>query len=342
MIKYSEIENVSNSKFLYNIKLLGYEGEWIVTEKIHGSNFSFSIDTKNLSIEYFSRNQKLTDNDSFYNYKKVIEAMNINYNSIIDSLKNNKIDCNKVIIFGEIFGGYYPGIEKDNTSKLVQKGIYYSPNNRFLAFDVIFYIDDDNYRYANYDEFLKVLEGSNIQTAPLLKRCSSLSEALLYPNDGTSMVHKLYNLPELENNIMEGVVIKPFDYIKLNNDKRVILKHKNSKFSEVNGGTRVKQLSTSVRLEETENYIKELIEYIPDYINENRLNAVISKMVFPETIELHKKIGMIIGEMSKDVYKDISKDHEELVNKLDTKEKVKVITKRISMLVGEFVSKILL
>jgi hypothetical protein len=48
--KYNSIENSYREKFLEKIKSIVPPTEkWVVTEKIHGSNFSFIYDVENLT-----------------------------------------------------------------------------------------------------------------------------------------------------------------------------------------------------------------------------------------------------------------------------------------------------
>lgn len=58
------------------------------------------------------------------------------------------MDCKFICVYGELFGGCYPGIDSDH--RPIQLGIYYFPNIHFMAFDIS--VIDDKEEYLNYEE----------------------------------------------------------------------------------------------------------------------------------------------------------------------------------------------
>jgi hypothetical protein len=71
-------------------------------------------------------------------------------------------------------------------------------------------------------------------------------------------------LPPIENNIVEGTVIKPLIPLFENNGSRIILKNKNDKFSEKTG-KRPATVRPQIELtEEGEKYFNDLVEYLND------------------------------------------------------------------------------
>jgi len=46
--------------------------KWAVTEKIHGSNFSFVFDVKQKNMKYAKRTGILNENEIFFGYKKIL------------------------------------------------------------------------------------------------------------------------------------------------------------------------------------------------------------------------------------------------------------------------------
>lgn len=155
----------------------------------------------------------------------------------------------------------------------------------------------------------------------------SLNDALEYPNDEPSQIYTRYNLPMLEDNIREGVVIKPYTCDKFINNSRVVLKNKNERFAEVSR-TKKKQEPSVRNLPEN---LQTIVNEMTSYINENRLNNIISHLgeVSP------KDMGMIIGLLNKDVIEDFNKD----TGVLNTLEKadVKVVTRAINGVVSKFI-----
>jgi len=96
---------------------------------------------------------------------------------------------------------------------------------------------------------------------------------------------------------MEGIVIRPFEKdIYLSNGSRVIIKSKNEKWSE-------KQKVKKPKYE----FTHPLQPLILEYINVNRLNAVLSKIGGIESLSI-KDFGKVLSLYSKDVLGDCIKD----------------------------------
>ena len=138
--KYCEIQNSYNDKYLWKVRSIGYNGKWYVSEKIHGANTAMYIHGD--EIFYASRENILTEENKHYNYKEVFERINPDIQRLKDNVKNILGDAyskyHTIVVYGEIFGGSYdhPDVGKNAKASRVQKGVSYSPNNEFLAFDV--------------------------------------------------------------------------------------------------------------------------------------------------------------------------------------------------------------
>lgn len=123
-------------------------------------------------------------------------------------------------LLGEIFGGAYPSKEVPavKNASVVQRGIWYCPQNDFYAFDL-----HDGAGYLGYDEATAILKECGFFYAVPLFR-GPLAEALKYPNTFITTIPALYKLPALPDNISEGVVIKPVQDKKFSNGSRVVFK----------------------------------------------------------------------------------------------------------------------
>jgi len=122
-------------------------------------------------------------------------------------------------------------------------------------------------------------------------------KVIKYNNEFESGIYKLFNLHEIENNICEGVVIKPIVDLKMG-ESRVILKSKNEKFME-----KAKAPKQKVKKELSDDD-KNFLEEVFKYITENRLNNVLSKMC--ELTE--KDFGKLLKEFQKDIEDEFVKD----------------------------------
>ena len=138
-------------------------------------------------------------------------------------------------VFGEVCGGIYPhtDVPFDKTAYKVQKGVYYSPSNQWLAFDVGYVVAGSEHMYFLPGSlFVSACLNARIPIVPILASVESLDEALEYPNDGNTNVYERFDLPEIEHNVMEGVVIRPLMQDIWFGQNRLVLKNKNDKFKE--------------------------------------------------------------------------------------------------------------
>uniref|UniRef100_A0A6C0AEP7 Uncharacterized protein n=1 Tax=viral metagenome TaxID=1070528 RepID=A0A6C0AEP7_9ZZZZ len=85
MFKYDKIL-YDSTKWDSNYKKIN---KWAVTEKVHGSNFSFIYDIKSDSFKYAKRNAILEEDDDFFGYKNILDETIPKIKIIIDFLKKN-------------------------------------------------------------------------------------------------------------------------------------------------------------------------------------------------------------------------------------------------------------
>jgi Rnl2 family RNA ligase len=327
--KYNSIENSYQESFIKSIIEQGLDnGDFVVQEKVHGSNLSFITDGEKVLCA--KRTDLIEENEDFYNWKLIRNKYEDKVIEIFNYLKEKDENFKLVTIFGELFGGQYPHkeVEKDTSSKVVQKGIYYSPSNDFYAFDIMI----NNEYYLNIDISNQLFEKySFLYSKNLFK--GSLLECLNYPNDFESKVSEWLGLPKIEKNICEGVVIKPLESKFLRLGDRVIIKNKNEKWSE-----NKKYIDKELLKDPEEEISKEAVflrEEIYKLITENRLNNVISKIG-----EANKnESGKLLGLFSKDVLEEFNKNFEskfESLEKSESKAIKKFLNTQASNLISEY------
>lgn len=315
-VKYTSIENSYREEFLDRIKSHGFWGqEYVVQEKIHGANFSFYTEN-GIDFKSAKRSGTIEVGEKFHNYELILEQLKPNLIRIWDELKIKYPTLKQMNIFGELMGGSYPhkSVPQDNHSARVQKGIFYSPKNIFYAFDIL--INGD--QFLPIDEINYFFEKENLLHAKTLFR-GSLKECLKYPNSFNSTIPAELGLPELENNICEGVIIKPVEPCFFKNGVRVILKNKNERWSE-----NTKFHKTIKKVEPLPEKVVKLQEAILTYATENRLNNVISKIGEIN----YQDFGRVLGLFNKDVYDDFIKDFHHITDELNKKE-MKAVTKSL-------------
>jgi len=312
--KYNSIENSYRTKEIQRIELNFPKEPFIVQEKVHGANFSFWINKD--GVRCAKRTSFLEESDSFYNFQEVLER----YKTTIENLYIRMEGIDSMIIHGELCGGNYPNIKSQ--VKSIQKGVYYSPNTEFIAFDITI-----NDKIVNMEEFNGIMFNSGIPYTKELYR-GTLRECLKYSNNYNSTVPELFGFDNLDNNICEGNVIKPVNLLFHGNGSRVVLKNKNEKFKEISGESKTNTIKVK---KEDPIEVSEIKPVVLTYINENRLKNVLSK-IGPVS---GQEFGKIMGLFSKDVVEDLIKDCEDYLHleKLNVKKVNSFVNKECGNLI---------
>ncbi len=324
--KYNSIENSYRKEFIERVAIATINNnDFVVQEKVHGANFSLTTDGKGLKST--KRTSLLEDADSFYNHIGIKEMHYSKMVSLFETIKTKYLNIETVTVFGELFGGSYPGVEQVRGAMKVQKGVFYAPYNDFYAFDIL--INQDT--YLNVIEANQFLETNGFFYAKTLFR-GTLKEALEYPNAFESNIPNWLKLPEIKDNVCEGVVIKPIKPHFLPNGNRVIIKNKNAKWSEK---SKLKsQHSVQADFSKEANVLKNELDR---FVNPNRLANVMSK----ENSLDSAQIGKLIGFLSEDVFEDFVKEFETQWQSIEKTEQ-KRLTKHLNLCSAKLVRKELL
>jgi Rnl2 family RNA ligase len=332
--KYNSIENTFDKEFVAKIKLAGFgDMLFVVQEKVHGANFCFATDGE--TINTGKRTGFIEVGESFYDYEELLERYKEKVIRLFTLVKEKHPDTLAVTIFGEIFGGKYPhpDVKNDFRTLCIQKGVYYCPCHEFYAFDLYLTTSDSNY-YLATDELNAFFEECGFLYAKTLFK-GTIDECLQYPNDFPSYISNWLGFPSLEDNICEGIVIRPSEPLYFHNGTRVLLKSKNSRFAEKKAiRKREKVLSIEPEYGET---LKMLLLVSEEYVTENRLNNVISKI---GSISMPKDMGKLIGLLSKDILEDFLKEHADEYAFLE-KEEQKILNKHINSQATKLIKEIL-
>jgi len=343
--RFNDIEGTHRQKTMDFILSEGYGGgDWSVSEKVHGANFSIWYDGE---IMKAGKRSSFLDTrgtgENFYNYVKVLEDNRERIITLYNYIMSTKGDWDtttlEIVVYGEIMGGNYPhpDITKNLTAKSVQSGIYYSPDNHFYVFDITV---NGEYLHLNFANNL--FDHLGFLYAKELFH-GTLSEALKFPNDGLSQIYKEFDLPELKAgmmgknkngedniNIMEGVVLRPVQPVILKSGSRVIFKNKNNKWSEHNQTKKPKAPS-----EPLQRQAQLVYEDVSAYLSENRLHNVISKFGEVKQKEFGKLLALFIRDTIMDYHKDGGIDDWNKLDKPDVKRINKLINKDGAFLIRE-------
>lgn len=328
--KYRSIENSYQEESLKYFK--ERVPEWIkfvAMEKIHGSNFNVVV-LKDGTFQFYSRDTLLTEGMSFYWYKKLMtdELKNnllMAANSMFEKYKNLKTVS--VQFVWELFWGSYPNYNYSDSQK-VQKWVFYCPQNDIRFFDVIIHTEDAiNYRNAKdynpdkpfedfylwFEEFSEMCKEFYIKTAPVIKIWTIEDLLSMDIENFESTIYKEYDLEKVENNIIEGFVIKPFINFYCGKH-RVIIKYKTDKFLE-NKNKSSSPKEVNVFAPSNELYFI-LLEDFNSYLTENRVESARSKYPTDNSF-----IGKVINEFTTDAISDFDKDYKEGIESLSKEDK---------------------
>jgi len=276
--KYPSLINSYHQDIIDYCINFGYAKDsiWYVTEKIHGANFAFYADEN--EIRCARRTGFLSKLENFYNFTYVLGK----YQESV--LKLQKHFGKPIIVYGELCGGFHDG--KTNGQK-VMKEVQYCPWNEFIVFDII--VDNEA---VSPLEVQQLCWEFKLTPAPLIFE-GRLEDALKVDNAFNSLVPKAFGLPDVADNICEGVVIKPWPLVRDMRGNLIVFKNKNDKFSEKQHTPKVKPV-----LEMTDK-LTAIYDKLAPFITVNKLNATISKVGNDPS-----KFGQIRGFFVQDIIQD--------------------------------------
>lgn len=292
--KYTSIDNSYNNKLLAKIvSQINPNTPLVALEKVHGANFSVTLDCVSDTVKFAKRSGFIEPNESFYSYGNIKDTLEANVR-VFKKLVN---DTSKVItVYGEICGGWYDGVQDPHTQR-VQKEVQYSPSTEFIAFDLM--VDGEYLPYVSAKLFC---EAAGFKFAPEIQRGFTIDKIYEVNEKFLSKVPELLGITHvIENNFAEGVVIRPyFEEITLGNGNRFILKKKTEAFTEKESVA--KPFKAAV---EYSPQVTTQIKQVLPYVNQIRLSNVLSK---EGSSFSGKDFSRILGLFVQDIFNDFNKD----------------------------------
>jgi len=237
---------------------------------------NFAIEIKNKSFNYFRRNGTLS-NETFYDYRETMKK----YRSDFEFLYSKLGEC---VLYGEYFG------------KNVQSTIHYSSDYNFIPFDIL--VGDT---FLTWDKFSEIIKKTSfIQLKPIIE--GPLSK--IYNMDVNNVPSTITNA----GSFIEGIVIRPKNRDLFIQGTRILFKKKADKFSE----KRFKQVDKKGYKLDEQKYLNIKLAYI----NENRLDSVLSKET--EFISM-ANIQTIVKKLLIDAQEDWESDESKYILEFDPK-----------------------
>ena len=309
--KYSSIENSFDETFMEKVRSHTPAGtRFVVQEKVHGSNCSFLCDGQ--EIQFAKRTAVVGEKEDFYQWQELAERYRERIFKVFGIIKERIPDLTSIIVYGEMFGGAYPHkeVKRIGAMSAIQKGVYYCPGHDFYGFDIYVYMTGNAF-YLDVDSANRIFQEADIFFAGTLFE-GPLDECLNYPNAFPSNIYKHFGLPPIEDNICEGIVIRPKQPLYIPNGSRIIIKSKNARFAEKKGIRHAPKVPRAIADEVTS-----LFALAEDYFTEPRLDNVkshIGEVSFP------RDLGRVSGLLARDVLEDFLKEHGEASHNLSKQE----------------------
>lgn len=290
--------------------------KWVVTEKVHGANFSFIYEDRQL--RFAKRRAYLSWQDDFFGFQLVVKRLESTVLKLFEELAHD-IPASRYIIYGELFGGEYPhsDVEGNSSLKAIQTGIYYSPGIEFYAYDIAIVEEGgEGKSYLDYKSALSYLERSELLYAkPLF--IGKLTEALAFNIKVDSYLPRELKLPKLDRNLIEGVVIKPFERCELaDSQKRPIIKLKNPEFDVQERFHQAKRWSYVPDISSNSEELGFIVDELKSYLTENRLQSAVSK-VGRLDLTNSKRVAELELELLDDILTDFDEDNEQILEELN-------------------------
>ena len=320
--KFPSLENTYRQKEIDKILMMDIKDQWVVTEKVHGANFSFwvykNVETKEIDIKCAKRSGWIEEDEKFFNYKSVLEK----YRPMLEKLRGDVLD--NFVIYGELFGGN------------IQSGMCYSLEQDFVAFDMR-WINEDGSLGLPLDKLtmLTLKDDYNLPVTPLIGVYDTFEEALAVEESFTSKLIRQDFDGKEEHKETEGIVIEPNNAVYEPNGSRVYLKKKTKRFLEKGGKPNIKHKVPMLLQESVQLKLDEALLFL----NNNRFDSVVSKI---GEVSI-KEIGKVMGLLTQDIVVDMEKDLEQSVDLwFETKGEKQLFMKNLQKVVQDFVKPILL
>lgn len=299
--KYNSIENQYNQSFIDRAREAAPpEMQFVVQEKVHGTNTCFLCDGKD--ILFGKRNGIVDNGEKFYNYECLLERYRPRVFQLLEHVQHFCDEVQGIIVYGEMFGGSYPhvAVSRQRECQAIQKGVFYAPYHEFYAFD-IFVISPTDQRYLSVPICNHIFEKAGFFFARTLFQ-GTLDECLAHPNLFQSHIAEWLDLPPIKDNLCEGIIIRPTNPIYTAQGERVLIKSKNSRFAERKSVKKYPHGNPEQLPRSTE--CEELLSEMAALVNDNRLTNVLSKT---DDVEIPRDIGRLIGLLAHDALEDFFK-----------------------------------
>lgn len=317
--RYASIENHYQARAVDAFaEVVPADEDVVFTEKIHGANVQVFID-KDHKIQLARRNGFFTEGESFQGAREYFEARRQVFVDIGAHVFAENPDATAISVCGEWFGGgRFPGIEDNRkTVAQVQKGVVYSPERHFCAFDIQVLRADDSCTYLDWAAFTTTMDRFSVFRVEELHRMTA-GELVLDlrahntvparpPTFESTIPARLgLSTEALGTNLAEGYVIRPVRCHFTLLGSRAIFKYKNPTFAETARAPKQPRQAKNDSAVESQWAVLEQ-EFFAQEPLRNRLDNVLSKDSYELTD--NRVRGSIVRALATDVLEEARKTY---------------------------------
>ncbi|MEY9858619.1 Rnl2 family RNA ligase [Catenulispora sp. GAS73] len=191
--------------------------EWVATEKVHGAHFALLCDAS--GVRPAKRRELLGEDelDAFFGVSRIWPTVAVAAARCAALLRAGAglAEDTVVTLYGELAGGRYPhpDVAEVDGAQPVQTGVWYAPGLFWLLFDAQVTIGDpgepgERRWWVAEREVRAAASEAGLLSVPVLAR-GALKQLQDLPVAFPSRVPALFGLPEVEDNLAEGYVLKP-------------------------------------------------------------------------------------------------------------------------------------
>ncbi len=285
--KYGSVENLYRSNEVL-------EHTVVVTEKLHGTNVRFMWDDTNGGLILGSRNNII--------YKDGVRTDGDGYNFagfMVDSAPVKEL-AHRPYYYRYVFYGEFHGSS-------IQKGVKYADEKDLRVFD----IRDPDDNFVDWELVAQICDHLGFKTVPvLLEGRVTLDDLNEIMNKNSKTAEE--NGIEAENNIAEGVVIKPLKMRKDHRDNWIRAKFKSEKWAENAKAPKVRK--PDPELAALQPAAREFAEAV---VTEGRVATIVDHITRDGDTELNVRRT---GEFLRAFINDVKDEHAEVYALLDKKQ----------------------
>jgi Rnl2 family RNA ligase len=183
--------------------------EWTATEKVHGAHFAVICD--NAGVRPAKRRETLPDDllDGFFGVSRIWPALAVAAARFAAALRGAWGAAAVVTVYGELAGGCYPHprVPAVAGAEPVQTGVWYAPDLHWLLFDAC--VETAAGRcWISAHSLREAAATAGLACVPQLAH-GPLAGLRELPSAFPTRVPALLGLPDIEDNLAEGYVLKP-------------------------------------------------------------------------------------------------------------------------------------